>query len=223
MMAKIIGFGTAILVGLVPGAMAVTLSLTATLAGHDERVDAPDPCLQEGFFLAGTASAEANLRVGGNSYGCDSEWAAGLQFDLSDFSTGQQIQSAQLMVRKTGYADDAAGFAIVGTYSYPASGGSVSVLRSGLTPETALDIVSPPAANVDMEFTVTSAVQDLIDDGIFDAGFLLCGVYSEVGYLNYITIGNTTGSNPPLLVIEFEEGTVPASSDGWGSVKSLFR
>lgn len=223
MFTRIIVVGGLILAGVASGAQGATLVLPAQLGGEDERVDAPDPCPQEAAFVAGIATAATSLRVGGNSYGCDSEWAACLQFDLGEIPTGQQIESARLVVRKTGYADGAAGFAIVGAFPYLVGAGSVLVPRDDLSTETALAIVSPPAANVDLEFVVTGAVQNLLDDGDFSAGFLLCGVYNEAGYLDSITVGNTTNAVPPRLVVEYQEGSVPVSSGDWSSLKALFR
>lgn len=204
-------------------ALALTSTLPATVGGHDERVDGIDPCPQEMAFLLGAASAEISLQVGGNAWGCDSEWAAAFRFDLSGFAAGQPIDSATLIVRKTGYADDSSGFPYVGAFAFEPAAVPVEVLRDDLTPMTALDVLMPGAPNVDLSFTVTSAVQNFLDDGAPEAGLLLCGIYSEAGYHDFIYVGNVGHTYPPRLVIEYTENTVATADRSFDAVKSLYR
>lgn len=202
--------------------VALTVNLAPTRCGESERVFGTPPCPQDPAFLAGTVSSETSLKVGGNAYGCDSEWGTSLEFDLTPVPEGQVINSATLVVHKTGYADDAQGFAYLGAFRYPATGAEVAVPREDLTPETAEDILYPPAANTDLSFDVTSAVQEMISDETKMAGFLLAGIYSEVGYHDYIFIGGATSSNPPRLEIEYH-APVAAQAASWSKVKALYR
>lgn len=202
--------------------VALTVNLAPTRCGESERVFGTPPCPQDPAFLAGTVCSEMSLKVGGNAYGCDSEWGTSLEFDLTPVPEGQVINSATLVVRKTGYADDAQGFAYLGAFRYPATGAEVAVPRDDLTPETAEDILYPPAANTDLYFDVTSAVQEMISDEGKLVGFILAGVYSEAGYHDYIFVGGTTNSNPPCLEVEYH-APVAAQQASWSRVKALFR
>jgi len=212
-----------LILGLAAGTSgAVTLTLGPTLCGESEREFAPAPCLEEPAFQAGVPTAELNLKVGGNAYGCDSEWAAGFEFDLATAPAGQVIVSATLVVHKTGYADDAQGFPYIGAFSYTASGAPVPVPRDDLDPDTALDIMYPPVANVDLFFDVTATVQELIDDSAPLAGFLVAGIYSEAGYHNHIFVGGCANTSPPRLEIVFN---APVATEGasWSTLKALYR
>ena len=105
--------------------------------------------------------------------------------------------TAVLTVRKTGYSGE-------------------------LTPDTVLDEVFPSPANVDLSFEVAAAVQGLVDAGAEQAGSLLAGVCSEVGYEDRISVGGTAYAVPPRLVVVYE-GTVPTSAGSWSSVKAAYR
>ena len=190
--------------------------------GDEEREDAGSACQQESAFLAGNNSPALHLRIGGEAWGCDSEWATSLEFDLSPIPVGLQVYAATLVVRKTGYSDDAQGFFYVGVFPYAATGAIVSIPRATLTPDTALDIVYPPAANVDLAFDVTPAVREWVATGVARAGLLLAGVYSEVGYDDWISVGGAGSTFPPRLHV-VHEGTVGAPATSWAGVKSLYR
>ncbi|MBU2501219.1 hypothetical protein KJ682_07835 [bacterium] len=207
---------------LAPAALADQTVLLPILCGHDEREDAPSPCLQEDAFTAGVASADLSLMTGGQSWGCNSEWAAFVEFDLSWLPPGHQVLSAVLTVRKTGYSDDSQGFFYLGVFPYFASGGPMAVPRDDLDPDTALDVTYPPAANVDLVLDVTAGVQDLRLNGHDRIGLILAGIYSEAGYEDWISIGGCGHPNPPRLALEYE-GTVDAEAQSWSGVKSLFR
>lgn len=212
-----------LILGLAAGTSgAVTLTLGPTLCGESEREFAPAPCLEEPAFLVGVSTAEMNLKVGGNAYGCDSEWASGFEFDLTTVPSGQVIVSATLVVHKTGYADDAQGFPYIGTFTYGATGAPVIVPRDDLDPDTALDIMYPPVANVDLDFDVTDTVQELIFDAESSAGFLVAGIYSEAGYHNHIFLGGCANVNPPRLEIVYN-APVASEKESWSTLKALFR
>lgn len=217
-------FFLAAVLSMLPGAavFAAEVTLGPLQCGEDEREDAPVPCLQEDFFLGGTVSTIVNLRTGGTAYGCNAEFATTLEFDLQWLPPAHDVLGAALIVRKTGYADDAQGFFYLGAYAYPADGQPVPVPRAGLTPETALGIVYPPAENVDLVFDVTAAVQEAVGMERDRVGLLLAGIYSEAGYEDYITVGGTAHPNPPRLVVEFE-GPVSAEPISWSAVKALHR
>jgi hypothetical protein len=214
---------TTLCLGLITGtAGALTLNLGPTLCGESEREFAPAPCLEELSFLAGVPSGELNLRVGGNAYGCDSEWASGFEFDLAIVPPGQIIASATLVVHKTGYADDAQGFPYIGAFTYGVAGAPVVVPRDDLDPDTALDILYPPVANVDLFFDVTAAVQELIHEAAATAGFLVAGIFSEAGYHNHIFVGGCANTYPPRLEIVYN-APVAAERASWSSLKALYR
>lgn len=217
---------TGLVIGLVAAsggtAAAAEVALGPLQCGEDEREDADAPCLHEDAFQAGTVSTAMNLHTGGTAYGCNAEWATSLEFDLSWVPPAHRILQAVLVVRKTGYADDAQGFFYLGAFAYAAAGEEVAVPRADLTPETALGIVYPPAANVDLEFDVTSAVQEALAAERTRAGFLLAGIFSEAGYEDWITVGGITHPAPPRLVVEFE-GPVAATPVTWSTVKALHR
>ena len=187
--------------------------------GEDERVEGIGSCPVEADFIAGTVSTAYSLRVGGNAYGCDSEWGVSAEFDLSAFAPGQAVLAAEFVVRKTGHED---GLPYVAAFAYTATGSEVLLPRADLGPDTALDIVAPTAANVDLHFTVTGRVQDLIDDGAARAGLFLCGVYSEVGRMDRIYVGGAPHDAPPRLVIT-TEGAVALERSTWSGIRSLFR
>lgn len=203
-------------------AQAYVLTLAPDRTGHDEREDAPSPCLQETAFLAGLDLPDANLQVGGNSYGCDSEWAASFEFDLGGVAAPEVVLSATLTVTKTGYADGAQGFFYLGVYAYPATGAAMDVPRADLTPETALAVTYPPAANTAMVFDVTQTVSDLVAGSVGRAGFLLAGIYSEAGYLDWISVGGAGSTHPPTLEIELQ-GVVEDAPAAWSRIKALYR
>lgn len=203
-------------------ASAAEVTLPAALCGHDEREDGAGACLQEAHFKAGVPSGEMNLMVGGQAWGCDSEWAASFEFDLGPVPSGAPVQQAVLVVRKTGYSDDAQGFAYVGAFAYAPTGAEVPVARDDLSPDTALAVLYPPAANVDLAFDVTAAVQAWVADGAAKAGLLLAPVYSEIGYEDWISVGGCTHPTPPRLVINYD-GAVANESSTWSRLKALWR
>lgn len=197
-------------------------TLNPLQCGDDEREDAGGTCLQETAFTAGTVSGALHLKVGGEAAGCNSEWAVSLEFDLGPLPQQQAIVSATLVVRKTGYSDDSQGFAYLGAFAYPATGSPVAVARADLTPETALDVLYPSAANTDLSFDVTAAVQELASHGGTRAGLLLAGVYSEVGYEDWISVGGTAYPVPPRLVV-VTEGAVATERASWSGLKGRYR
>jgi len=190
-------------------------------SGDDERVDASGACPREARFDAGTVSGELHLKIGGDTAGCDSEWATSVEFDLSA-APSRAVSAATLLIRKTGYSDDSQGFAAIGAFAYPATGSVVTVERDDLTPDTALSIVYPSAANVDLAFEVTAAIQDLLLEGRTRAGLLLAGVYSEVGYEDWISVGSKSYVIPPRLVVTFEL-PIGIESSSWSASKRLYR
>ncbi len=203
-------------------AQAFTVTLNAAISGHDERQDAPSPCLQETAFLAGQDLPDTDLKVGGNAYGCDSEWAASFEFDLASLPLHETVVDAVLTVTKTGYADDAQGFFYLGAFYFPTTGTPIPVPRANLTPTTALDILYPPTTNTAMNFDVTAAVRDLVDGGTGRAGFLLAGVNSEAGYEDWISVGGAGSSQPPQLVITLTD-VVADEASSWSRIKGLYR
>lgn len=198
------------------------LVLSPSLCGHDEREEGAGSCPQEDHFKAGTGSVEVNLMVGGQAWGCDSEWAASFEFDLGPVPAGAPVQSAMLIVRKTGYSDDAQGFAYIGVFAYEPTGSEVPVARDDLTPETALDVLYPPAANIDLSFDVTAAVQARVAAGAAKAGLLLAPVYPEIGYEDWISVGGCAHPAPPRLVINYE-GAVATEASTWSGLKAGWR
>ncbi len=160
-----------------------------------------------------------SLNVGGNAWGCDSEWGVSAEFDLSAFHPGQTILAAEFVVRKTGHEE---GLPYVAAFAYAATGGEVLLPRADLNEYTALDIMAPTQANVDLHFTVTDHIQDLIDDGAARAGVFLCGVNSEVGRMDRIYVGGAPHGYPPRLVIT-TEGPVSGETATWSALKSIYR
>lgn len=210
---------------LILGAVAAaddTVTLTAAQAGDDEREEGAGACPRETKFVAGAASTALHLKVGGDTYGCDSEWATSLEFELGAIPPRQPVLAATLVVRKTGYSDDSEGFPYVGAFAYAATGAPTTVDRADLTPDTALDVVMPTAANTDLGFDVTAAVQALVAAGAARAGFLLAGVFSEAGYEDWISIGGKAYALPPRLVV-VHAGPVPAEASSWSAVKARYR
>lgn len=208
--------------GAVAAPRANELVLAPLLCGHDEREDGVAGCLQETHFLAGGASPDLHLKVGGEAWGCDAEWASSLEFDLGAIPAGAPVLEAVLVVRKTGYSDDAQGFAYLGAFAYEATGSPVAVARDDLSPGTALDIVYPPTANVDLSFDVTAAVQAWVNAGKARVGVLLAPVYPENGYDDWISIGGCGYVAPPRLVVAWE-GAVAAEASTWSALKAAWR
>ncbi|MBC8426593.1 hypothetical protein H8E07_20955 [bacterium] len=188
-------------------------------AGEDERIEGTGACPVEPDFLAGSVSTAYSLHVGGNAWGCDSEWGASAEFDLTAFVPGQTILAAEFVVRKTGHEE---GLPYVAAFGYEATGAEVPLPRADLDMYSALDIVAPGQANVDLHFTVTGFVQDLIDDGAARAGLFLCGVYSEVGRMDRIYVGGTPHAFPPRLIIT-TEGPVGGETATWSGIKTIYR
>ena len=204
------------------GAGATEVTLSAALCGHDERVEGVGACPVETAFTAGVASVDLHLKVGGEAWGCDAEWAASFEFDLGALPAGTEVYIATLVVRKTGYSDDSQGFTYLGAYAYDPTGVGVPVERAALTPETAQDIVYPSAANTDLSFDVTGAVQAWVDAGSARAGLLLAPVYPEVGYEDWISVGGCGYATPPRLIV-VHEGAVADASSSWSDLKALYR
>jgi hypothetical protein len=198
---------------------AETYEAPLLLAGEDERVDGVGTCPVEPDFVAGVVSTAYSLKVGGNAWGCDSEWGVSAEFDLSGFPSGLTILAAEFVVRKTGHEE---GLPYVAVFDYEATGGETLLPRADLNEYTALDIRAPGAANVDLAFTVTDHVQDLVDDGFTRAGFFLCGVFSEAGRMDRIYVGGAPHDQPPRLFITVE-GVVAGERSSWTGVKSLYR
>ncbi|MBK6733727.1 MAG: hypothetical protein IPG61_06495 [bacterium] len=203
-------------------AIAVEVTLAPTLCGHDEREEGAGACPQEADFKAGVSGADLHLKIGGEAWGCDSEWATSLEFDLGGLPMGAEVYIATLVVRKTGYSDDSEGFTYLGAYAYDATGSEVLLARDDLTPETALDIAYPSAANTDLSFDVTAAVQAWLNAGTAKAGLLLAPVYSEIGYEDWISVGGCGYALPPRLVI-VHEGDVVDESTSWSDLKANYR
>jgi hypothetical protein len=201
---------------------ALETSLPLLQCDDEARGEDGGTCVSEDAFYAGTSSAASGLQIGGDSWHCGSEWATSLEFDLGGIPAGLQVFSARLVVRKTGYSDDSQGFFYCGVFPYAATGGVVPVPRDDLTPDTTLDVVYPPAANVDLSFDVTGAVAQWVADGESRAGLLLAGIYSEAGYEDWISIGGATSLFPPRLIVD-HEGTVAATSTPWSLVKARYR
>ncbi len=205
-----------------PAAASDTVTIPPQQCGDDEREFGAGACPQETKFTAGTVSTAPHLKVGGEAAGCDSEWATSLEFALDAVPAQQPVVSAVLTVRKTGYSDDSEGFPYVGVFAYPATGAPLTVGRDELTPDTVLDVVFPSSANVDLSFDVTAAVQELVAGSAPRAGFLLAGVFSEVGYEDWISVGGTTYAIPPRLVVVYE-GAIATHSGSWSAVKAAYR
>lgn len=215
--------GLGLLLGLVAlPAAADETALALLQCGDDQRGEAGGSCVQEDDFIAGTSSAAPNLMVGGTAYGCSSEWGASFEFDLSPIPAGLQVFSATLVVRKTGYSDDSQGFFYIGVFPYAATGAAVAMPRDDLTPDTTLDVVYPPAANVDLYFDVTPAVAQWVADGAGRAGLLVAGIYSEAGYEDWISVGGANSLFPPRLFVS-HEGAVGTAATPWTVVKARYR
>ena len=204
------------------GSLAAELALSPTLCGHDEREEGAGACPQETHFKAGVAGGDQHLMAGGQAWGCDSEWAVSFEFDLGQVPAGAPVRAAALVVRKTGYSDDAQGFAYLGAFPYEPTGAEVLVARDDLTPETALDVLYPPAANSDLSFDVTAAVQAWVAAGAAKAGLLLAPVYPEIGYENWISVGGCGHVAPPRLVITYD-GAVATETATWSELKAAWR
>jgi hypothetical protein len=207
---------------LAAAAGAAELTLAPTLCGHDEREDGVAGCLSETAFKAGVPSAVLHLKAGGEAAGCDSEWAACFEFDLGPVPAGSPVDRATLVVRKTGYSDDAQGFAYLGLYGYTPTGGEVALERDDLTPDTALDVIYPPAANVDLALDVTAAVGERVGAGVAKVGLLLAPVYAEIGYEDWISVGGCAYTVPPRLVVSYR-GAVATETTGWAGLKARYR
>jgi hypothetical protein len=201
---------------------AAELPLAPTQCGHDEREEGTGACRFETAFKAGVPTAAAHLKAGGEAAGCNSEWAACFEFDLGPVPSGAPVDRATLIVRKTGYSDDAQGFAYLGIYAYAPTGAEIAVEREDLTPDNALDIVYPPAANIDLGLDVTAAVTACVSAGIAKVGLLLAPVYSEIGYEDWISVGGCAYTVPPRLVVAFQ-GAVGAESTTWSGLKARYR
>ena len=207
------------------GAASAQTDYTANLlgTGHDEREDAPSPCLSDPDFTAGVYDTATQLQVGGDRGGCDSEWGACAEFDFADIGLDNGVLAARLILRYTGYGDYASGLPYVGVYAYDYTGSAVILPRADLDDQTALAIFAPTSVtNVDIEINVTGYIADLAEDEIFQAGFFVCGVFSEVGYDDMVYFGGADHTYPPRLVIETVN---PVSTEvvSWGEVKTLFR
>lgn len=211
-----------LLAGAAAHATATETTLAPTLCGHDEREDGAGGCPGEAAFKAGVPSADLHLKIGGEAWGCDSEWASSFEFDLGLLPGGAEIYIATLVVRKTGYSDDSQGFTYLGAYAYDPTGAEVPVARDDLTPETALAIVYPSAANTDLSFDVTAAVQAWAAAGAAKAGLLLAPVYSEIGYEDWISVGGCGYAVPPRLIV-VHEGAVRSAQTSWSDLKASYR
>lgn len=207
---------------LATAAAAVETTLPPVLCGHDEREEGAGACPQETAFKAGVGSSDLHLKIGGEAWGCDSEWAASMEFDLGLVPAGAQVYSATLIVRKTGYSDDSEGFTYLGAYAYDPTGSEVPVERADVTPETALDIAYPSAANTDLTFDVTAAVQAWVGGGAAKAGLMLAPVYPEIGYEDWISVGGCGYALPPRLVV-VHEGAVADEATSWSQLKAGYR
>lgn len=203
-------------------ARAAELTLAPTLCGHDEREEGTAGCPVETAFKAGVPSATLHLQSGGDTAGCNSEWAACFEFDLGAVPAGAPVDRATLLVRKTGYSDDAQGFAYLGVFAYAPTGAEVALERDDLTADTALDILYPPAANVDLALDVTAAVAARVGDGVAKLGLLLAPVYSEIGYEDWISVGGCAYMVPPRLVVAFQ-GAVAVEATSWSGLKARYR
>ena len=187
--------------------------------GEDERIEGTGACPVEPDFIAGTVSTAYSLHVGGNAWGCDSEWGVSAEFGLAAFTPGQEILGAEFVVRTTGHEE---GLPYVAAFAYAAAGGEIPLPRADLDMDSTLDIVAPTQYNVDLHFTVTGHVQDLIDDGAARAGLFLCGVYSEVGRMDRIYVGGAPHAYPPRLVVT-TEGPVANEAGTWSGIKTIYR
>jgi len=191
--------------------------------GHDERVDGVTGCPNEADFIAGIYDSVIQLQAGGNGYGCDSEWGCFAEFDFAAVEESNIIFTATLIWRYTGYGDDAQGLPYLGVFGYEFTGGPVALPRANLNDQTALSIFSPTSStNVDIAINVTDYIIDLVDQEIFQTGFFVCGVFSEVGYNDLTYFGGSGHPYPPRLVIS-TTGPVQAEAQSWGAVKAVFR
>lgn len=210
------------LAGAARAAAAAEVTLPPSLCGHDEREEGAGACPRETHFKAGVAGGATHLMIGGQAWGCDSEWAASFEFDLGAVPAGAPVHSAVLVVRKTGYSDDSEGFTYLGAFAYEPTGLEVLVARDELTPETALDVLYPPAANTDLSFDVTAAVQGWVAAGAAKAGLVLAPVYPEIGYETWISVGGGVHPAPPRLVVTYD-GAVAAQTTTWSQLKAVWR
>jgi hypothetical protein len=204
---------------------AAQFDYTATLlgAGDDERIDGAGGCPHELDFIAGVPSPASQLQVGGNGYGCDSEWGAYAEFDFSAIGASGIVMAASLTVRYTGYGDDAAGLPYVGLYDYAYAGGPVALPRADLDEFSGLAVFAPTSAtNVDFTFDVTDVIIERVQDETRQAGFFLCGAFNEVGYNDLVYFGGSSHSYPPRLVITTAQ-PVTSRQVSWGAVKAVYR
>lgn len=203
-------------------AFATEITVQPTVCGSDEREEGAGSCLVETGFKAGVPAADLHLKIGGDAAGCNSEWAAFFEFDLGSLPPGAQIYQAILIVRKTGYSDNAQGFAYLGAFGYEPSADELIIERADLTPATALDVIYPSAENTDLAFAVTAAVQEWNTEGIAKAGLLLAPVYSEIGYEDWISVGGCGYALAPRLVVA-HEGAVRDEPSSWSRLKANYR
>ena len=217
--------GIAVLILTWSGPVLAQDNFGATLlgTGHDERVDGGDGCLNEADFVVGQYENLTQLQAGGNGYGCDSEWGAFAEFDFSLLPENSVISSAALTLRYTGYGDDAAGLPYLAIYGYDYGGGAVNLPRATLNEQTALAIFTPTSAtNVDLTFDVTELVIELVLEQTWRTGFLVSGVFSEVGYNALVYFGGVGHAYPPRLVIT-TESPVAVDRHSWGTLKAVYR
>lgn len=202
---------------------AQTYSAPLLGTGEYERIDGTGNCANDPNFIAGVYDTVNQLQAGGNAWGCDSEWGSFAEFDFSDVGTDNPILSATLVLRYTGYGDDAAGLPYLAVYGYTYAGSAVTLPRADLNDQTALDIFAPTSTtNVDISIDVTGHVQDLIESDSFQAGFFVCGVYSEIGYSDLVYFGGAGHTYPPRLLIQ-TSNPVSDQASSWGQVKALYR
>ncbi len=191
--------------------------------GHYQREDAADPCTQDPNFIAGQYNSLVQIMAGGNNAGCDSEWGFCAEFDFSASEEGNEVLSAVLSLRYTGYGDDSGGLPYLGLFDYEYSGAPVLLPRAEFNDQTALAVFQPTGSTgVDFDFDVTDLVTGLLEEGKGQVGFFVCGVFSEVGYDSLVYFGASDGQYPPRLMISTAQ-VVQARPTSWGMVKTCFR
>ena len=79
--------------------------------------------------------------MGGNAYGCDSEWGVSAEFDLGAYTPELMILEAEFVVRKTGHEE---GLPYVAVFAYAATGDEVVLLDAADTIVDLMSFGTPP-------------------------------------------------------------------------------
>ena len=193
------------------------LSLQADLAGEAERESGLLVCTDGPEWRVGVPVESSNLRIGGDTEACDSEWAAYLEFDISGIPSDRPIRSAS--VRIVSGSMNVGGPLMVAAFEYDASGGPLMITRDDLEHAKAIDTFELGLTATLKEIDLSDVMRKALGEDRVRFGLMLVSASSTLGEDRLVSISGPTSAAAPSLEVRFQQ-EVDTASASWSRVKA---